>query len=248
MSHLKNLEVLIRDSKVNPSLHPSYYASVTGALFGNEGSKTMPMSKQQAEAAAAGQHQNEDNDDDDGDESDDEHDGGGDKSKAKRRKTHRKGGAKGAASTHHADSGVMLAEGHASAAASSSSSSASKAAVAAGPHTAVPLFLSDGGVGVAVSSSGLLDDTLLPAFPLASQFPSSSMPSEPAPADAGGHGLRKATTQTTPLLPVIAATITPSSITIAPTGAGAQPTTVTVETYMDAIMQQHAQQMQQQLP
>ena len=40
LGHLKNLEGIIRESKVNPSLQQSYYATVTGQLHGNEGAKT----------------------------------------------------------------------------------------------------------------------------------------------------------------------------------------------------------------
>lgn len=255
LSHLKNLEGIIRDSKVNPSLHPSYYASVTGQLMGNEGSKTTPINAEQAAAAAAGTHDDNESAEGGTDEEADD----GDKAKAKRRKTARKGAAKGAASAAHASAsssalGVGLLSDSPAAASASSSSAASKAAAAAAAASLpddLPLFHS----GVAVSGYAAADDSLLSAFPLSSQFPSSqlsAMADDAAHAESGGGGGGGGHLSSLPRKshlappPVIAATITPSSLTIAPTAA--QPTTVTIQTYMDAIMQhtQHSMQQQQQ--
>ena len=88
---------------------------------------------------------------------------------------------------------------------------------------------------------GMHEDNMLPAYPLASQFPSTSAAQLAREQEAiasqsgvtvdpdGRVIMRRAA-------PKIFATITPNSLTIAPTSPNAQPTTVTVEGYMDAIL------------
>lgn len=240
---MKNLEVLIRENKVNPSLQQSYYATVTGQLHGNDDSKTTPMNAEQAAAAQAAQHANEADDEDSGgggggagadDGTYDEDDEGEKKSKGKKG-ARKQGGRKAKAAAAAAANAPTLSSTQ-----SQLPSASVSAALAAA--TASKASLDDLGPMYG-SATGVLDDAMLPAFPLASQFTTNAQQQQqqqqPADGTAPSSAMSDAVgpSSSRKSQPKIFATITPSSLTIAPTEPNAQPATVTVEGYMDAVMQ-----------
>lgn len=215
MGHIQNLESIIRESKApNPSLQQSFYATVTGQGHITERPKPAPGSAEAAEDERAGAGIGAGADDDDDNES--------------------ASGARGRARRNNARPSRSKSP---TAAAAASGSKAGGAAAASSSSGASMMDDDAAGASFPIAPPAVpMVDEMLPAFPLASQFPSTS-PAQLAreqdtldeQAAVQGTGAAASSYVMRRPQPKIFATITPQSLTIAPSSPNAQPKTFAVE-------------------
>ena len=218
MGHIQNLESIIRESKApNPSLQQSFYATVTGQGHITERPKPEAGSAEAAEDERAGAGIGAGADEDDGEFANSARGSG------RARRNVRPSRSKSPTAAAAAAAPGSKAGGSAAASSSGGASIMDDDAAAASFPIAPPPVP--------------MVDEMLPAFPLASQFPSTSPAQlareqdsldEQAAVQGTGAAANSSYIMRRPQ-PKIFATITPQSLTIAPSSPNAQPKSFTVE-------------------